>query len=132
MDNNGWNQTHKITLDGDTNFGYSVDINENNTIIIGAPSNSDSNEQGKVYILKKNDIWYQESQYNDIYSFGVSVAINDNFSIIGSANIDDNLSNGKVYIKDLSLDIQTTFTRIDTNSIKYRIEYVLIHQIYQK
>lgn len=89
----------------DLNFGRSVDIN-GDYAIIGAHNPLEDHIQGKAYIYKRSgNSWLEEAiliptdgESSD--QFGVSVAISDDYAVIGAYfhNTNGNLNQGKAYL----------------------------------
>ncbi|MBN2890910.1 MAG: T9SS type A sorting domain-containing protein [Bacteroidales bacterium] len=87
------------------NFGYSVDVSGDYLIVGAYQTYSDNNEGGYAYIFKKNnDEWEEikklspsDGAEND--DFGLDVAIDGNYAVVGSYRDDDNGENsGSIYI----------------------------------
>ncbi|KAJ5071117.1 hypothetical protein M0811_10601 [Anaeramoeba ignava] len=110
--NNGtyWNELQiLIASDGNPNdnFGASVAI-YNDVLIVGSPQAAVGNnsEQGKVYVFKNNGTYWNQQQIlvssdgQQDDTFGTSVGIEKNYSIIGAfgATVDENFAQGKAYI----------------------------------
>lgn len=102
-----WVQTQKLVANDrrtESYFGNSVSIN-NNYIIVGAFSDSEnSNLQtaGAAYVFKYNaGTWQQQAKLksNDLEkgdNFGKSVAINNEYALIGAINEDHDLNGGNM------------------------------------
>ncbi len=110
-----WGSEQKITAsDGaaSDDFGYSVAI-DNNYMVVGSYRDDDKgNASGSVYIYHlEAGIWGSEqkitaSDGSASDSFGYSVAIDNNYMIVGSRNDDDNgFDSGSVYIYHLETGI---------------------------
>jgi len=108
-ENDGWSFHQNIISNIPTGeFGHSVDINNNQNIIVGAPGNPsfgiEPNVPGRAYFYKKNtstNLWELAniqiaSDPNSL--FGHVVCINeDNFAAVGAFR-ENNYASGAVYI----------------------------------
>lgn len=89
----------------DNNFGYSVDIH-NSFAIVGA-HRPNSNQQGNAYVFERcgGTNWCFAAELtagNTTDQFGISVAMNFNYIMVGAPGHDTNgnLNQGKVYVFD--------------------------------
>jgi hypothetical protein len=85
-----WSQQQKLTASGaapNDKFGYSVSIS-NDTVVVGAYY--DDNVAGSAYVFARNGLdWSQDAvlraaDSNDNDMFGYSVAIDDNWAVVGA------------------------------------------------
>ena len=98
-----WSQQTKLTNnDGtaDDYFGYSVSINGDNTVIVGAYRDDDNgNNSGAAYIFTRNNLgWFQRTKLTEDNGassdyLGYSVSINGKMAIVGAYQDDDNGNN---------------------------------------
>ncbi|MGB5713610.1 MAG: FG-GAP repeat protein, partial [Waterburya sp.] len=109
-DNNGtWNEKAKLQAsdaESRDNFGYSVSISGNIAIVGALSEDTGGSNAGAAYIFERGDngTWTEtqkvqasDPEANDF--FGVSVAINNNFAIVGAPREDMGGSNaGAAYI----------------------------------
>jgi hypothetical protein len=112
FDGNDWIEEQKLTADDAASgayFGGSVSIN-GNTVIVGDPYNDDNGSNaGAAYIFRfDGSDWIQSQKLiasdgaADDY-FGNSVAIDNNFAVIGANEDDDNgTGSGSAYVFQLS------------------------------
>ncbi|GAB5527478.1 MAG: hypothetical protein Roseis2KO_53500 [Roseivirga sp.] len=106
--NGTWTFANKLMADdGAThdNFGYSIDINDDNVVVIGSPNQSDFiDKSGAAYVFNTDGAAYTQTAKLKAFArtekdfLGTSVAINRN-DIVAGAFLADGLSNntGSVY-----------------------------------
>ena len=115
----GWSQQVKLTgsdtVDGDT-FGYSVDISGNYMIAGAQGDDNVGQNSGSAYIFFNNgSSWNQQAKLTpsdeaDLDCFGRSVAISDEYAVIGAYQDDDmGAQSGSVYVFQRS---GTTWTQV--------------------
>ncbi len=100
--NGVWTFANKLTADDgatNDNFGYSIDINDDNVVVIGAPNQSDFiDKSGAAYVFTTDGTTYTQTTKLKAFGrtekdfLGSSVAINRD-DIIAGAFLADGLSN---------------------------------------
>lgn len=129
--NDEWTASQILTAsdqaNGD-NFGCSTAIGDNYAIV-GAIGwkNSSSIKYGAAYILKLNTLNGNWEEYRKISgeigsaksNFGTSVAINDNYAMIGNNTEKDglNLANGVAYVHNISANTTVKINAIDRSDL---------------
>lgn len=106
--NGVWTFANKLVADdgvANDNFGYSVDINDDNVVVVGSPNQSDFiDKSGAAYVFSTDGTVYTQTSKLKAFGrtekdfLGTSVAINRN-DIVAGAFLADGLSNnaGSVY-----------------------------------
>lgn len=114
-DNEVWTQNSKIPGIFETSlFGFSVDINNNNTLVVGT---SGVNEDAKVHIYDILDNSYNLiSEVDPVVSgdkFGRFVSIYGNYIAVGAMG--DSNNSGAVYIYEYISGSYTFHSKLETN-----------------
>jgi len=105
-----WTQQAKVkATDGEEldQFGYSVAI-DNDYAVVGAPQDDDNGfNSGSVYIFKRDEsIWVEQDKISasdgfSCMSFGCSVAIDDDYIVVGAFyEYDNNVGSAYVFKRD--------------------------------
>jgi hypothetical protein len=113
--NNNFAETKLTASDGAINdkFGYSIAANEN-YLVVGAPWGDDKGSySGSVYVYDINNNFTEtkliasDGAAGDY--FGTSIAISDNYIVVGAYGDDDNGSiSGSIYVYDLNNNFAET------------------------
>lgn len=100
--NGAWTFANKLTADDgatNDNFGFSIDINDDDVVVIGSPNQSDFiDKSGAAYVFNTDGAAYAQTAKLKAFArtekdfLGTSVAINRN-DIIAGAFLADGLSN---------------------------------------
>ena len=122
--NINWSLVKKLVgndTEADDLFGYSVDIN-NEYAVVGSLNNSNSDNDGAVYVFKRNenfsDNWDQIAKITNgssfgPYNFGRSVSIYNNLILIGAEDFDSGGDGAAfIYEKENNNDIWNEVKRI--------------------